>query len=344
MSAEPAGDIAAHEKIPEQALAWFEAGRGAALASVIATWGSAPRQAGAQLAVSGEAELSGSVSGGCVEAAVAAEALEAIADGRPRVLEFGVSDDDAFAVGLACGGTVRVLVDPIIAEPRTGGGMPAADLHRVAAARAARTPLGYLVGLKAFERRFVAPADAPEAFAADRSGLTETLGGGFLALHNPPLRLLIVGAAHIAQALAPMATLAGYDVHVADPRQAFAAPERFAALPLEHVVAEWPDALIDRLGLDGRTAVVCLTHDPKIDDGALAEALRSQAFYVGALGSTRTHAKRVERLGAAGLRAQDIDKLDAPIGLDIGAKTPAEIAVAILGAMTLRLRRAEISG
>ncbi|MEO1292420.1 MAG: XdhC family protein, partial [Pseudomonadota bacterium] len=153
-----------------------------------------------------------------------------------------------------------------------------------------------------------------------------------------PLRMAIVGAVHIAQALAPMARLAGYDVTLIDPREAFGAAARFPDEVLSH---DWPDTALDTLGLDPRTAVVCLTHDPKLDDPALSKALTSNAFYIGALGSPRTHAKRVARLTDAGLPEDAMARLHAPIGANIGAKSPAEIAVSILAEITERLRRPE---
>lgn len=330
------------DQIPEQALAWTRAGKKAALATVVATWGSAPRPVGAQLAISEHAELAGSVSGGCVESAVAAEALEAMDDGRVRRLSFGVSDDDAFAVGLACGGEIQVLVDPIGA----GEGLPVAHLERLVTARAGREAVGYAVNLADASRSFMTPADAPEAFASDRSRRlddeTAPDRGRFLTIHNPPLRMISIGAPHIAQALVPIAQAAGYDVFVADPRGAFATQARFPDLVVaETLFDDWPDAVFDRLGLDARTAVVCLTHDPKIDDPALMRALPSGAFYVGALGSTRTHAKRAARLAEAGLAQHALARLHAPIGLDIGARSPAEIAISILAQTTERLRRPE---
>lgn len=329
---------AEHDAIPETALAWAEAGRGAALATVLQTWGSAPRPVGSQLAVSGEAELAGSVSGGCVEGAVTAEALEAIADGAPRLLTFGVSDDDAFAVGLACGGTIRVLVEPI----GVGDGPTVELLRELVAARAARRAVGVRTDIQRWERALIertdAAPDARAAFDADRSGFLDEAERSFLTVHNPPLRMAIVGAVHIAQALAPMARLAGYDVTVIDPRGAFASERRF---PGEAISEDWPDEALDALGLDARTAVVCLTHDPKIDDPALGRALASEAFYIGALGSKRTHGKRVERLTASGVSQDALARIHAPIGLDIGAKSPAEIAVAILAQATARLRGAE---
>lgn len=323
------------DAIPEAALGFARAGKGAALATVIETWGSAPRPRGAQLAISGEAEMRGSVSGGCVEGAVVAEALDALADGRPRVLRYGVSDDDAFAVGLACGGSIRVIVEPVGVGQGPGPDLLAA----LAEARAARRPVVYAVNPETWERWLVAgPGDplwpaAAEALAADRSGFE---GAWFLGVHNPPLRMAIVGAVHIAQALAPMARLAGYDVAVLDPREAFASAARF---PDTTLIPDWPDEGLAAFGLDSRTAVVTLTHDPKLDDPAIRAALASNVFYLGCLGSPRTHAKRVARLAEAGFAPEAIARIDAPVGLDIGASSPAEIAVATLAQVTERLRR-----
>ncbi|MEM1278063.1 MAG: XdhC/CoxI family protein [Pseudomonadota bacterium] len=324
--------IANFDQIPETALAWFQDGRGAALATVIETWGSAPRAVGAQLAISGAGDMMGSVSGGCVEGAVVVEALETLETGTCQILEFGVSDQDAFAVGLACGGTIRVLVEPI----GPGQGWRETMLNELVEKRAAREAVAVQTDLTSFNRRFVTPSAAPDAFAADKSSFVEGQGTQFLAIHNPPLRLAIIGAVHIAQPLALMARSAGYDTTIIDPRSAFGSAERF---PGEKMVADWPDEALRAHGLDARTAVVTLTHDPKLDDPALQEALASPVFYIGALGSTRTHAKRIARLTEAGFSEAEIARIDAPIGLDIGARTPAEIAVAAMAEMTERLRR-----
>ena len=312
---------------PETALAWHRAGKGAALATVVETWGSAPRRAGAQLAVSGGGEIEGSVSGGCVEGAVIMEAQDALRDGEHRLLEFGVSDDDAFAVGLACGGTIRVLVEPV------GGALPVDLLEELVAARANRVPLAYEIHLEDGVRRLL-HAGHTERMRTDRSGFEDD-GETFVAIHNPPLRLVIVGAVHIAQALVPMARIAGYDPAVIDPREAFASADRFPETRLLH---DWPDEAVAELGLDARTALVLLTHDPKLDDPALEAALRAECFYIGALGSTRTHAKRVERMREAGHSDDAIGRIHGPVGLDIGAANPAEIAVSILAQMTAVLR------
>jgi xanthine dehydrogenase accessory factor len=169
-----------------------------------------------------------------------------------------------------------------------------------------------------------------------KSGMAEGPHGRvFLTVHVPPPRLVITGAVHISQALAPMAKLAGYDVTIVDPRTAFASHERFPDVKL---IAEWPDAALPPLAIDHYTAFVALTHDPKIDDPALTHALKRDCFYIGALGSKKTHARRVERLKAQGISEAEIGRIHSPIGLAIGAVSPAEIAVAIIGEITARLR------
>ena len=317
-----------HDRIPEIALDWHRAGKGAALATVIETWGSAPRPVGSQLAVSGAGEMMGSVSGGCVEGAVVEEAQAALADGKPRILTYGVSDQDAFAVGLACGGTIRVLVEPV------GAAMPEDMLAAIVTAREGRVALAYAVDLETWDRALSAP-DGPHRarFRSDKSGVDESL---FVAVHNPPLRLVIVGAVHIAQALVGMARSCGYDPLMIDPREAFGSEARFAGEVISH---DWPDEAMAAIGIDARTAVVTLTHDPKLDDPAIQTALRSDCFYLGCLGSTRTHAKRVARLEEAGFTASEIAKIHAPVGLNIGAKSPAEIALSIMAEITQVLRQ-----
>lgn len=178
---------------------------------------------------------------------------------------------------------------------------------------------------------------ARQAAERDQSRTLETPGGAvFLRVFNPPVRVVVVGAVHVAQALAPMCRLAGYDVLVVDPRRSFATEERFHGASLS---TEWPDEAMARVGLDRRTAVVTMTHDPKIDDPALAAALRSPAFYVGALGSKKTQAARRERLRASGLGDADLDRIHGPVGLALGAVSPGEIAVSILAQLVGRLRQ-----
>ncbi len=174
-------------------------------------------------------------------------------------------------------------------------------------------------------------AAAEEALATDRSGVLDEDPDLFVQAFNPPLRLIVVGAVHIAQSLVPMARLAGYEVVLIDPRRAWATPERF---PEVTVIGDWPDRAMERVAPDRRTAVVALSHDPKIDDPALTVALKSEAFYIGALGSRRSHAKRLERLREAGIEDKDSARIHGPVGLDLGGRSPAEISVAILAQIT----------
>ena len=257
------------------------------------------------------------------------EALEVLETGGTRILEYGVSDGDAFAVGLACGGTIRIMVEPVGA-----GGMPVEMLRELVQARAGRIAVAYEVALDGSSRRLVREGHV-ERFRKDRSGLSED-GARFVAVHNPPLRLIVVGGVHIAQTLVGMSAAVGFDPVVVDPREAFGAQARF---PGAKVVNEFPDEALEGIGLDARCAVVLLTHDPKLDDPALHIALRSAAFYIGALGSSRTHASRVARLQEAGFTAADIARIHGPVGLNIGASGPAEIAVSILGEMIQTLRQ-----
>lgn len=219
-------------------------------------------------------------------------------------------------------------------------------LAELNAERAARRPTVLVTNLSDGMQRLVTTAtlDADplaEAIGSRiRSGTSGTLShegaAYFLAVQVPPVRLVVIGAVHVSQALAPMATLAGFDVTIVDPRTAFATPERFAGVKL---LAEWPDQALPRVGLDRFTALAALTHDPKIDDPALTAALKAECFYIGALGSRKTHAGRVGRLLGAGFDQSVVDRIHAPIGLDIGAVSPAEIAVSVLGEIIAGLRK-----
>jgi xanthine dehydrogenase accessory factor len=219
------------------------------------------------------------------------------------------------------------------------------DLKRLNEERAARRSVLLMTDLGSGEGQVIAEGDTVDpllqdavvkAFRSGKSGLVEIEELRlFLNVQVPPPRIVVIGAVHISQALAPIAKLAGYDVRIIDPRTAFATAERFAGIDL---VADWPEDVLKERPLDAFTALVAVTHDPKIDDFPIAEALRSGCFYVGALGSRKTHAKRVERLQAMGFSEQAIARIDAPIGLDIGAQSPAEIAVAVMGAIIKAFR------
>ena len=322
----------AFDQIPETALAWIRSGKQAALATVTETWGSAPRPVGAQLAISSDSDMAGSVSGGCVEAAVVAEALLTMQDGASRLLEYGISDTDAFSVGLACGGTIRILVEPIA----IGDGPVLSLLEMLVALRHARTPVIYEVNPVNWRRRLVMSGRdqaADDRFHSDQSGFD---GDVFRAVNNPPLRMAVIGAVHVAQALLPMAALSGYDTVLIDPRDAFAADTRF---PGQLILRNRPDAGLRDYGIDSRTAVVTLSHDPILDDPAIIAALQTDAFYLGCLGSSKTHAKRLLRLAEAGVSPTQFARIHAPIGANIGAKSPAEIAISIMAQVTERLRR-----
>jgi len=226
--------------------------------------------------------------------------------------------------------------------------MKAADLHMLSEDMAARRPAALLTWLDSGEQQLIRRdeigADTPaalaealeEGFRTDKSRTVEIDGREcFINIYNPPLRLIIIGAVHIAQALAPMAEQAGYDVVIVDPRTAFATVQRFER---ERLDTRWPDVALPEIGMDARTALVALTHDPKLDDPALHLAVASPAFYIGALGSTRTHAKRVERLSEDGMSEDGIARISAPVGLPLGGVGPVEIAVSILAEMTATLR------
>ena len=311
----------------EAARSWLEEHGKVALATVASTWGSAPVPVGGQLVVAPDERFQGSVSGGCVESDVIAEAADVMASGRPRLLEFGVDEETAWRAGLPCGGKIKVLLEPL------ARGRDLRYLDRVLEARRTRTPLvvttDVVTGSRAiYDAGSNLPAEAKASLASGESKLVERPEGAlFVQALMPTLRIIIAGATNIGQVLADMARQAGYDVVVIDPRAAFLTAERFAG---SKTIGAWPAASLTSLGLDTRTAVVALTHAAHIDDEALGTALRSPCLYVGALGSKTTHAKRVERLREAGFDEADIARIRAPIGLAIGAKGPAEIAVSIL--------------
>ncbi|SER45602.1 XdhC family protein [Rhizobium sp. NFR03] len=325
-------DVDAHDPLL-LAQAWHEQGRAVALATVIETWGSAPRPVGSHLVIDEDGNFDGSVSGGCVEGAVVAEAMDVIASGEARVLDFGVADETAWQVGLSCGGQIRVLVQKVDA------GLDRSSLRRLNDLRASRRAVASRTDIETgqtmvFAEGESAPEDVSTAFVSGVSRL-DADGAGFINVYRPPPRLVVIGAVHIAQALVPMAGIAGFTTLVIDPRTAFATPERFGGVDL---VADWPEDVLPERPLDAYTALAAITHDPKIDDTALEAALRAGCFYVGALGSRKTHARRVERLQALGLSPEVIARISAPIGLSIGAATPAEIAVSILADIIQSLR------
>lgn len=332
------------DAILDTAARWRAAGRRVALATVVKTWGSSPRPVGSQLAADDAGSFVGSVSGGCVESAVISEARAILKGAPPRLLGFGVSDEQAWEVGLACGGKVEIFVQSIAGQEEL-----LTALQRV---RAARKPALLAIDLADGRSTLVAEGEnagdaalralltshTARALEREQSAVVEHDGlSYFLHVLAPPRKLALVGAVHIAQALIPMAVAAGYDITVIDPRSAFAAESRFPGVTMTH---EWPGKALAKFGPDRRSAVITLTHDPKLDDPALAAALRSEAFYVGALGSRKTHAARLDRLREQGFSDSELARIHGPVGLSIGAVSPAEIAVAILAELTQALRGA----
>jgi xanthine dehydrogenase accessory factor len=331
--------LASDSDILRKAQEWKEAGRDVALATVVETWGSAPRPVGSDLVIDSEGNFLGSVSGGCVEGDVITEALDMIAMGEQHMLEFGVADETAWRAGLSCGGRIRVYVQSIDANR--------ADLLAAFnAERAMRRPCILVTNIASCKQRLVRAADVDSEPMADilkerlrlgKSGIVEWGSEElFLRVETPPVRLVVIGAVHVSQMLAPIVSLAGFDMIIIDPRNAFATPERFPGVQL---ITEWPEVALASLHLDHYTAMVLLTHDPRIDDQGLTEALRADCFYIGALGSRKTHANRLERMRPKGFGDAVLKRIHAPIGLDIGAVSPAEIAVSIAGEIIADLHR-----
>ncbi|MEC3951307.1 XdhC family protein [Sphingobium sp. HWE2-09] len=284
-----------------------------ALATVVSTWGSAPRPRGSHMLVHADGRFEGSISGGCVESAVLQRAAEVIAGRAPHVERYGVADGDAWEVGLPCGGEIAVLVQPV-----SEAGFSPALFARIAAESARGRALTLATDLDSGVTRESAQA------------------GAFLNRYDPPRRLLIVGAVQIAQSLVPLAQAIGVTPVVIDPRGRFLTAERFPGVELDD---RWPDEAIAARLPGESTAVVTLSHDIKIDDPALVEALRAPTGYVAALGSRKSHAARLERLGAMGFDADALSRIDGPAGIDIGAVGAAEIALSISAGMIAGFNR-----
>ncbi|KKF02863.1 XdhC family protein [Mycolicibacterium obuense] len=340
----------------DELLAVWRSGGTAGLSTVVRTMQSAPRPPGAAMVVAPDGTVAGSVSGGCVESAVYDVAGQVVASGLPQLQRYGVSDDDAFAVGLTCGGTIDVFTEPVSRQTFPQLQAVADDIatHR---AVAVATVIDHPDPLRCGRRIVIGPDfadgtvgseradaaiidDARGLLAAGRSGVLsygpegERQDAGmdvFVASHSPRPRMIIFGAIDFAAALAAQAALLGYRVTVCDARPVFATAARFPAA--DDVVVDWPHRYLAgeaaRGAIDARTAICVLTHDPKFDVPALEVALRLDVGYVGVMGSRRTHDDRLRRLREAGLTEVDLRRLSSPIGLDLGARTPEETAVSI---------------
>ncbi|CAN5871207.1 XdhC family protein [soil metagenome] len=314
-------------------------------AVVTSVWGSAPRAEGASMLATRDGTIAGSVSGGCVEAAAAGEIGAALERGTPRLVTFGVSDEKAWEVGLACGGTIKVFVEPEIrpevlsAARGPGGEVVATVVEGPMVGGAARVREdGSVQGDLGPGIPHDAVRDAALAALRRESSTTVTLdtpGGAvsvFLEVFPRRPRLVIFGGVHIAVALVPLARLLGYRTIVADGRQSFLTRERFPEA--DDLILAWPEQAFERIGLDRSCYVCILSHDPKFDEPALKAALRSPAPYVGAIGSKKTQAARRTWLASEGFSEEEIARLHGPIGLDLGGRQPAETALGILAEMT----------
>lgn len=323
-------------------IAWRAEGVAFAVATVVRTWNSAPRQPGSAMAVSERGEVLGSVSGGCVEGAVYAAAEEVIESGKARQHTYGVSDGDAFEVGLTCGGTIEVLVQPSSALT---------DLDDVLAAVVAGRPVATVsmadnqlviwpdrvagtLGEAGLDR--AAEQQAAGMLAVGTTGTVRLGSHGeqrledvevFVQTFLPPPRMIVFGAIDFAGAVARIGGFLGYRVTVCDARPVFATRKRFPSA--DELVVQWPHHYLESTAVDERTVLCVLTHDPKFDVPLLEVALRTPARYIGVMGSRRTHSDRLRRLREAGVAEAQLSRLSAPIGLDLGARTPEETAVAI---------------
>ncbi len=339
---------------------WRAQGAAVALATVIQTWGSAPRGVGAKMALTPANEIAGSVSGGCVEGAVVEAGVEVLKTGRPQLLHFGVADETAWSVGLACGGKIEVFVQALdpnvydavrqaIVKDRSAAtvtiiGGPTELLGRELIVYEDGNHQGTL-GTGLDEPAITAARAALVDEQAQRLTLPEIATEPieiFIDVLQPAPTLLMVGGVHIAIALANIAKTLGYRTIVVDPRRAFGSEARFPQV--DRLIQAWPDEALKQVSLTRSTAVVMLTHDPKLDDPALKVVLASHAFYIGALGSRKTQAQRRQRLQQAGFSDAQLDRVFGPIGLEIGAKAPEEIALAVMAQIVAARHGAALHG
>ena len=291
---------------------WLKENRKVSLATVISTWGSSPRPVGGQMAIDSNGEIIGSVSGGCIEGAVITEGINSINDGKTRVKDYGISNNMAWEVGLACGGELKVLIQPLDIQDK----IVFSIVDNIKNREAVKLRIDCSNGLRIIDNTLT-----------NQTSLYDKEKNEFIHVIDPKPRLFVVGAVHIAQALISLAVITDFEIILIDPREHFATEKRF---PNCKILTEWPDIALSRFNLDKSTHLVTLTHDHKIDDPALIYSLKKNIGYIGSLGSKKTHQKRCERLTSLGFSDNDINKIHAPIGLDIKGKTPAEIAVSII--------------
>ncbi len=324
------------KQIAEDLLAWRARGDRVAIATVVRMTGSAPRPLGATLLAAAGARISGSVSNGCVEADVYEAATEALDESTTRVMPYGISDEFAFTVGLSCGGQIDVLVEPVnVLHERAAqairAGRSAVLASVIAPAGRAGTRAAWIDGVQVDGSDPALLSLTDQARDALRAGASRIVRGEeevFLGVSAIPPLLVIVGASDVAIAVSRLAHALGYRVIASDPREALVNPERFPEA--DEIMNAWPDEALGKLALDAAAAIVILTHDEKFDRPALVAALRSGAGYVGAIGSRRTNEQRFAWLRTQGFGDADIARVHAPIGLDVGATSAEETALAIL--------------
>ncbi|WP_281501742.1 XdhC family protein [Kordiimonas laminariae] len=299
---------------------WLKTSDFICLAVVTKTWGSAPRRKGSLMIIHPEGHFEGSVSGGCVEGSVISEALT-LDRANHKKLTYAVSNDEAWEVGLACGGEIEIQLFKISSD-----NLPIVE----ASLRAieTRTVIELILDKKGNAHQALPPSNSEGQILIDADNNTKLL----IAPRN---RMLIIGAVHIAQHLAPIAIACDYEVIIIDPRASFTENRNFSGAT---IINDWPDEYVKASPIDQATAIVTLTHDPKIDDAILRPALISKAFYIGALGSKKTHASRLDRIKGFGFSPHALARINGPIGLNIGAANPAEIAVSIMAEVTDTLR------
>jgi xanthine dehydrogenase accessory factor len=331
------------EEILSTILSWEKQGLNYAVATVIQTWGSAPRPIGSVMAVSEKLDMAGSVSGGCVEGAVVKEVKGVLESGKPKILAFGVSNDQAWSVGLTCGGKVTVFLEPVSLQSSLNARLYAcldkqepcilvSHLQEEGLERTLLFPDGSREGRELPE---VVKVAALDAYRGRKSETIETDSGEwFIRIYPRPSRLFVIGAAHIAVDLVHLARYFGFDPIVIDPRGIFTDRTVFTTPPKE-LHRDWPAEVLPNYDMDAYTYAVLLSHDPKIDDQALHLLLDSEIAYIGALGSTRTQAKRVARLQEAGYSAEQIARIHGPIGVNIHARSAREIALSIMAELIM---------
>ncbi|MFZ6679935.1 XdhC family protein [Undibacterium sp. Tian12W] len=294
--------------------AWIKAGQACELVTVIKTWGSSPRPEGATLAIAGNGQVVGSVSGGCIEDDLIERVQrEGMQRHLPEIVTYGITADEAHRFGLPCGGTIELAIEPLSARSQLDALLQGLQRHELLA------------------RRLDLRSGDVTLARADPGQQLQFTGDALTTVHGPRWRLLIIGAGQLSRFLASIAVGMDYQVTVCDPREEYRSGWQVEGVQLIHAM---PDDLVLEMQLDSRSAVVALTHDPKLDDLALMEALKSDAFYVGAIGSRINNAKRRERLKEFDVNDEQLAKLHGPIGLYIGSKTPAEIAISILAELT----------